>query len=248
MVLEDDRLERYEGHQFVTFKKCGLEARPDRVKRIGSFVPDDIGINTRRELRGALLAHQFIDNWDTREENTLLSQVHEGNYVYHASAVFSDLGTSMGVTRNTIPIDFKVGLVNELDWEVAIVKNGKIKLRTKINAILDAYNEADYYDLRWCAQNMALIDSTGLRYMIKQAHWPDPIEELYFHKMASRRASILTAFEIIDPHPITFDKNLTIQKEGRDVIHKGVLQEDYLREKHPESFISKKGRNRNYGN
>jgi len=248
MGASDKKYLGYEGFIFLRFKKCALEARPDRVKRLGSFIPEALDNQYRTELRGSILAHQFIDNWDTREENTLLTQVHQGNYVYYTSAVFSDLGTSMGVDRNTLPIDFKVGLVNKLAWEAVIVKNGKIHLCTKINSILDPYDNADYYDLKWCAEKIAAIDSSALRYMIKQGHWPKPIRELYFHKMASRRASIIKAFDITDPHPIAFDRSLTIEEDGVKVIENGKLIIDYRRDMNPESFISKKGRNRNYGN
>lgn len=248
MIDKNEKLIPYLGKPYVRFLKCAIEARPDRVKRLGSFMPAHLGNEDRRELRGALLAHALIGNWDTRIENTLLTTVHNGNYNYRVSASFSDLGTSMGVRVNRLPPDFKVGLVNEFDWEVVTVKKGKLCLTNPINSILLPYEKASYFDLKWMAIKIGNLDETSLKKIVKKAGWPDPIETLYLHKLASRRASILKAFEIDDPHPIPFDKNLTIIENGVTVIKDGKLLVDYRRDENPESFIGKKGRERNYGN
>lgn len=247
MASENKELKPFIGKKYVQFVKCAVEARPDRVKRIGSFLPNDSINAQRKELKGALLAHHFIGNWDTKEDNTLLTTVHDGNYNYRISAVFSDLGTSLGVTNNWLPPDFKVGLVNNLPWEVIKLKRNKISFTNRINSILPAYKNAEYQDLYWMATKIATIDEHNLRKMIKKAHWPEPISELYFHKLASRRASILKAFGISDPHPILFNKKVNITHLGVLVVKNGKLVKDFQRELNPESFIDKKGRLRDYG-
>lgn len=247
MIAEHKGLAPFLGMTFVRFTECAVEARPDRVKRIGSFLPESLKNDDRKELRASLLAHQFIGNWDTREANTLLTQIHTGDYNYRVSAVFSDLGTSLGVNRHTLPPDFKTGLVNELDWEAVKRKRNKIVFLQPMNALLSCYTKATYDDLRWMAGKIAQLDSTDLRKIIRKAGWPEPVEELYFHKLASRRHSILEAFAVPDPHPISFDKQLTITVDGEKVVEKGVLLTDYDKQ-HPESLTRKKGRFRNYGN
>ena len=72
--------------------------------------------------------------------------------------------------------------------------------------------------------------------------------KLYFHKLASRRANLLSTFNILDPHPIAFDSHLMILEEGILIVNDGKLIVDYNRIENPESFISTKGRYRNYGN
>lgn len=248
MITQHKKLSPYRNRQFVSFKKCAVEGRPDRVKRIGSFLPNDFGNDKRRELRGALLAHAWIDNWDVREENTLLTTVHDGNYHYTMSAVFSDLGTCMGVRHSTVPIDFKVGLVNAFEWDVATQKRGVVRLRYRMNDRLAPYAQADYSDLKWMAVKIAQFDEEILRNIVKKSGWPYPVCELYFHKLAARRASILKAFDVEDPHPIAFDRSLTIERDGEVVVKNGQLVVDFDRQAHPESFYSKKGRLRNYGN
>ena len=69
-VANNDNLSDYIGNQYVRFIKCGIEARPDRVKRLGTFLPNMLYNSKRLELRGVLLLHSLIGNWDTRKENT----------------------------------------------------------------------------------------------------------------------------------------------------------------------------------
>jgi hypothetical protein len=248
MIQKNKALIPYWGLEFACFVKCAVEARPDRVKRLGSFCPNHFNNPKRMALRASLLAHIWIGNWDTRKENTLLTTLHKGNYNYQISAVFSDLGTSMGVQISLFPNDFKAGLVNALDWEVATRKKSRIHFNYALNEMLQPYKEATYADLYWMAEKIALFDEKMLRSIIKEAGWPKPIEELYFHKMASRRASILTAFNIPDPNPIEFDRCLNMTENSREVIKNGDLIEDFEREKNPESLFHTKGRFRNYGN
>lgn len=247
MSLRNSKLKPYVGKNYVQFYKCGLEARPDRVKRLGSFLPSDCGNEDRLELKGSLLVHALIGNWDTREENTMLSIIHEGNYNYHTSAAFTDLGSSFGVTSNLLKLDFKTGMVNYFSWEVVSKKRNKIVIHNPINAVLEPFKKADYNDLYWMALKISKLDSLTIRTIINKAKWPKPLEELYFHKLVSRRASILKAFDIVDPHNIHFDKNLTFRENGKLIIKKGKLKVEIEPLKNPESFIKKKGRNRNYG-
>jgi|TARA_B110000091_G_scaffold191807_1_gene215813 hypothetical protein len=247
MATENNELSGYVGNNYVKFIKCGLEARPDRVKRLGTFLPDQLYNHKRLELRGALLLHAFIGNWDTRKENTLLTTVHDGNYNYDVSAVFSDLGASFGVSYSILFADFKVGLVNEFPWEVAFKKKNKVFLKNPINEFPISYSSVDYNDLRWMAKQISHLDSLTLRKCVSKAKWPYPIEELFFNKLASRRASIISSFDIIDPNPIEYNRKITIEENGEIIVKKGELIVDYKIEENPESFISKKGRKRNYG-
>lgn len=247
MAQQQPDLKNYIGKSYARFVECSIEGRPDRVKRLGSFLPGKIGNAGRRELRGALLAHEWIGNWDTREENTLLTLVHMGDYRYRPSAVFSDLGTGFGISKHGFPADFKTGLVNEFEWEIAHEKKGIVYLDGEINSILPCYAQATFYDLCWMANKIARIDSTRLREIVNSGGWSEPVAELYFHKLASRRASILNAFRIQDPHPIAFNKNLSITINGMVVVQNGKLITDYESAMHPESYLKTAGRFRNYG-
>ncbi len=138
-------------------------------------------------------------------------------------------------------------MVNYFSWEAVSKKKNKIIIHNPINAVLEPFKNATYNDLYWMALKISHLDSLNLRTMLNKAKWPKALEELYFHKLASRRASILKAFEIVDPHPIFFDKHLTITENGKTIVKNGKLIVDIEPHKNPESFILKKGRNRNYG-
>ena len=247
ILANNNNLSNYFGNKYVRFIKCGIEARPDRVKRLGTFLPNMLYNSKRLELRGALLLHSLIGNWDTRKENTLLTTIHDGNYNYNVSAVFSDLGASFGVSYSIISSDFKAGLVNEFSWVLAIKKNNKIHIKNSINEFSTAYLEANYNDLRWMAKKISLLDSLTIRKCVTKAKWPYPIEELYFNKLASRRASVLESFDIVDPNPIYFNRKINIKEDGKFIVRKGKLVADYKKSENPESFLTKKGRKRNYG-
>jgi hypothetical protein len=248
MAEAQSTLSPFIGKQYLKFTECSLEARPDRVKRLGSFMPYAMNNISRQELRGSLLAHIYIDNWDTREDNTALTLVNRGNKRYSPSAIFSDLGTSMGVHISWLHQDFKVGLVNELSWEAMKKRRRKIHFTSSFNAMVDFYEHTDFSDVYWMGLKIAAIDSIGLRKMIEAAHWPSAIGELYFHKMASRRASILSSLNIPDTHPIIFSKTLCIKENGRWLVKQGKFCKKADLANYPISYIDFKGRMRNYGN
>ncbi len=246
-IALNKHLKQFLGLKFIRFIECALEARPDRVKRIGSIVPKQLQHSHRPELRAALLAHLFIDNWDTREENTLISINHLGDYQYKTSGVFSDLGTSMGVHVNLAKGDFRVGLVNEFSWDIVTRKKNKITFKSQLNSMLKPYSQASFDELRWMAEKIAQLNQNHLEKILEKSGWPTPIQTLYLHKLASRRSQILTAFGINDPHPIAFDRNLSINYHGRQVIKNGELIEDMDQDLHPIGYLNTKGRMQNYG-
>jgi len=241
-IKENSSLIPMKGLPYITFKGSLVEGRPDRVKRLGGFL--DQTSASRRELRGALLANLWIDNWDTKKENTLLTTIHLGKHHYRASGIFSDLGTSFGVDLNTIPADFRVGLVNRYAWKMLEVEGDEIHFKGRMNSTLDIFKAATYSDLRWMATKIAKIDENILKEILDKSGWPKPIQHLYFHKLAARRHQILTAFKIEDPHSIFFDEHFT----ELPYVKNGELIEDIKNEDYPLGFMSKKGRFRNYGN
>lgn len=247
-VEDDPQLAEFIGLPYVRFVECALEGRPDRVKRLGPLMNNNLFNRNRRELRGALLAHLWIDNWDTRAENTMMAINHQGNHKYKSTGVFSDLGTSLGVKVNFMPVDFRVGLVNEFSWDIVKKKSAKkVSLMGQINAYLPAYRSATYADMRWMATKIAKISKKDLEEILDQSGWPKGLAKLYFHKLAARRAQILDAFEVQDPNPIAYDRHYSYEKNGITYIKNGVLIKDFMSDDHPLGYMSPYGRLRNYG-
>ena len=248
MALDNKDLQPYIGNKYITFIECAIEARPDRVKRLGPIMTNSLFNRNRRELRGALLAHLWIDNWDTRAENTLTTNNHIGNRSYQMKGVFSDLGTSFGVKVGYLPSDFRVGLVNKFSWDILQKStNNKVEFKGKINAFLKPYESATYADMKWMAYKIANLTKKDIKKILDKSGWPKGIRNLYFHKLASRRSQILKGFNITDFDVIEFDRNYTYSKDGVLYIKNGVLIKDYDKNKHPLGYLSTKGRLRNYG-
>jgi len=247
-IRDNPRLANHLGLSFVTFVECAIEGRPDRVKRLGPLMSNSLFNRNRRELRGALLAHLWIDNWDTRAENTMMAINHQGKRVYKSTGVFSDLGTSLGVKVNFLPVDFRVGLVNHFKWDILKKKTkNKVKLIGQINAFLPTYKSATFSDMKWMATKIAKINKVSLNKILDKSGWPKGLQKLYFHKLASRRAQLLEAFDVKDINPIKFDRNFSYEKNGVTYIKKGVLIKDFNKDKHPLGYLNPFGRLRNYG-
>lgn len=247
-IARTKELEAHRGLPYVTFKECAIEGRPDRVKRLGSIAPTAIGNPGRRELRGALLAHMWLDNWDVREENTLLSVNHLGKFKYTTRGSFSDLGTSLGVKLTLPRGDFRVGLPNQFGWNlVKRVSPTEISFHGVMNSRMAPYKNATYADLKWMASKIARVSGETLEKVLEKSGWPAPIQVIYFHKLAARRAQILDAFGIPDPHPIAFTEDLTVSYKGEVVVREGRLLKDIDVDQHPIGFRNTRGRVRNYG-
>jgi hypothetical protein len=247
-IRDNKNLASFKGLRFVTFVECAIEGRPDRVKRLGPLMDNNLFNRNRRELRGALLAHLWIDNWDTRAENTMMAVNHQGKHIYKSTGVFSDLGTSFGVKLNFIPVDFRVGLVNHFGWDILKKKTKtKVKLIGQINAFLPPYRSATYSDMKWMAKQIAKFNKESLKKILEKSGWPKGLQKLYFHKLASRRAQILEGFDVKDNNPIKFDRKFTYKKNGITYIKDGVLIKDFNTDKHPLGYLNPVGRLRNYG-
>jgi hypothetical protein len=247
-IRDNPNLKGFLGLNFVTFVECAIEGRPDRVKRLGPLMNNELFNRNRRELRGALLAHLWIDNWDTRAENTMMAINHEGKRVYKSTGAFSDLGTSFGVKLNFLPVDFRVGLVNNFSWDILKKKTkNKVKLMGQINSYLPIYRSATYSDMKWMATHIAKFNKDSLKKILEKSGWPKGLQKLYLHKLASRRAQILEAFDVNDPNPIKFDRKFSYEKNGVTYIKDGVLIKDFNKDKHPLGYLSPVGRLRNYG-
>jgi hypothetical protein len=104
-----------------------------------------------------------------------------------------------------------------------------------VNVFTRAYRRATYDDLRWMAGKIARIDGGTLRKFIAESGWPEAVAELYFEKLANRRAEILRAFSVPDPTPIP----VTVREDAKI--------DDVYYEDHPEGLVDFHGRFRNYG-
>ncbi|MBY0516505.1 MAG: hypothetical protein K2P81_06330 [Bacteriovoracaceae bacterium] len=241
-IKEEPLLRNKLNETYLEFTGVAIEPRPLMQTRLGPLMLDDRFNNERTELRGALLAHIWIGNWDTKSDNTLLAiETYKAGNKLRGS--FSDLGVSLGARINKFPRDLKAGLVNELDWEVAEKTSEGVKFNHRMNQIPELWREASWSDLSWMAEQIARISPEDLKEILSYSGWPIEIQNLYFAKLASRRKNILSVFEVADPYEWFIDKN----RSENDVIKNGVLIKEPNKRLYPEGLFDNKGRFRGYG-
>ena len=73
------------------FKNVRFEARPDDVKRGERWSWDDNPFKTSKEFAGLRIMMAMLNNWDLKDENTVI--LRKGDKLYYA---VSDLGSSFG--------------------------------------------------------------------------------------------------------------------------------------------------------
>lgn len=237
----------FRGQHYVSFRSSALDARPKDELRLGGMLTGHPDNMNRTELRGAILALAWLDVWDIKEINTLLSIKMTEKGETRLIGSFSDLGISLGVKINRFPRDIKAGLINEFSWDFISKENGKIQINSHVNAIIKIYTAARYEDLKWMATQIAQIDEKILRYSLSFSGWPSYLQELYFFKLAERRRQILSVFEIDDPTPITINRMYSYRENERWIIKDGYLVEEPDLDVYPQGLMHEKGRFRGFG-
>lgn len=246
-LKQSPELASYKGQYFIQFKTAALEARPDLEHRLGGFMSNDPQNSKRRELRGALLAHLWIDNWDTKEDNTLLSILMDSKGRTSLRGSYSDLGVSLGVRISKFPRDLKAGLVNSFTWDLVRKEKGQIRFSAHLNHFSEAFKQATYEDLKWMAIQISQITEPILRSSLSASGWPIYLQELYFQKLAERRRQILAVFDVMDPNPISINKKYSFSEKDQWLVKDGELIVEPSLDLYPEGLMNPKGRIRGFG-
>ncbi|MBX9768629.1 MAG: hypothetical protein K2X47_15250 [Bdellovibrionales bacterium] len=246
LVARNPQLSGYEGESYMKMSGGTLEPRSDIENRLGAFMsalPENV---EKLELRGALLAHIWVGNWDTKEDNTLLSIVRD-RQGYHLRGAYADIGVSLGVRIAKFPRDLKAGLVNEFPWDLVKVEGNKIFFNTRMNFHSAAFRAATYQDLKWMATKIAQVGPSDLESILQSSGWPLYLQKLYFHKLAERRRQLLDAFEVRDPHTYTIDRNYSYQENGQWFVKNGELVIEPSLRMYPQGLLHTMGRFRGFG-
>jgi hypothetical protein len=230
------------GETYLEFFGTTLEPRPAHETRLGPIMMDSLSNLQRRELRGALLAHMWIGNWDTKPANTLLTIVNQQGST-HLKGSFSDLGVSMGVKISKFPRDLKAGLVNEFAWDILSEIGSKVHFNARMNHLPLAWRTADWSDLHWMARQIARMTSDDVKEILLESGWPANIQQLYLFKLAERRQQILKTFAISDPHPWPSNRKYQDLPE----IVEGQLTREPNLSLYPQGLWHTTGRFRGYG-
>lgn len=116
-----------------TFKNVRLEARPDRIERLGEWKWKDNPFVGTKELQGLKMMMVFMTNWDVLDlQNKILDVGNENHYIV------SDLGSTFGrLGNNNFPVIYRLGRQTGSSKHyiktkfVKEVKKGEVKLAYK---------------------------------------------------------------------------------------------------------------------
>jgi hypothetical protein len=87
----DVLVSRFNVEKIGSYKNVRLEARPEQVKRLDRWSWNSNPFLKTRELDGLKIMMALINNWDLKDENTVI--IKEGDKQYY---MVSDLGSSFG--------------------------------------------------------------------------------------------------------------------------------------------------------
>ena len=230
------------GPGWVQFHKVAVEARPESVVRLGGLPFEDSSLMAEKVLSGVMLAHQFIGNWDVKSDNTMLSLVQVDGQS-QLSGAFNDLGASFGVRINKVPRDMKFGLPNEYSTPFIDGDAKRFSFVDPVNELNETLLQRDPKAMRYMAERIVSLSPEFLKKVVKVAGWPEPIADYYFYQLRQRQVEIeqkilnrSNALALVKP-----DVKWPMVFKGEQ------LAVDFERKLNPESFLSSKGRFRNYG-
>ncbi|HEY2847156.1 MAG TPA: hypothetical protein VGI80_05010 [Pyrinomonadaceae bacterium] len=157
-----------------TFSNVRLEARPDDVKRIGTWSWKDNPFHGSKEFQGLKIMMAFLNNWDMKEANNVILE-QDGKDYY----AISDLGATFGKTGPVgLPLFWRIGRNrNEPDSfaETDFVKgvhDGKIKFNySGKNAAED--KDITLADARWLADLLVQLSDKQIHDAFLAANYSD---------------------------------------------------------------------------
>ena len=156
------------------FTNVRLEARPDDVKRQGTWSWSDNPFKGTKELQGLKIMMAFLNNWDMKEANNVILEKDGKDYY-----AISDLGASFGKTGPVgLPIFWRIGR-NRNEPEsyadsdfVKGVKSGKIKFAyVGKNAAED--KDITVADGRWLADLLVQLSDKQIHDAFLAANYSD---------------------------------------------------------------------------
>ena len=183
------------GREFVIFKEGLLEAKPNKITRLGGWSFGDFGHTSAREVRGLTLIQMWLDNSDIKEfdNNRLLMKKTDSGYErYH---IISDLGHSLGYIFNEIPELYSTKMISGQSSDAVIFKYRAFQ-PTKVK------NTLTYDDARWATRLIAALSRTQIQEAIQIGSWPKCVGEIYVEKMLSRRNDLVQNFGLENEFPL----------------------------------------------
>jgi hypothetical protein len=156
------------------FTNVRLEARPENVKRLDSWLWHKNPFRGTRELQGLKILMAFLNNWDMKSANNVILQTDD-----QLQYVVSDLGVSFGRTGNNgLPVFWRVGRSRNVPPEYAEsdfvkgLEKGEIKFAFN-GKNMGELNDITVADGRWLADLMMQLSDKQIEDAFRAANYSD---------------------------------------------------------------------------
>jgi hypothetical protein len=156
------------------FTNVRLEARPDDLKRLGTWSWKDNPFKGTKEFQALKVMMAFLNNWDMKEANNVILEKDGKDYY-----AISDLGVSFGKTgSNGLPVFWRVGRSRnspeqyaEADF-IKRVRDGKITFN--FNGKNDgSLGDVTIADGRWLSELLNQLTDKQIQDAFRAANYSD---------------------------------------------------------------------------
>lgn len=224
--------ETSDGRQFVIFKEGLLEAKPEKVERLGPWSFQDNSHSSMREVRGMMLVNMWLDNSDIKQfdnNQTLIRENKDGSLERHH--IISDLGHSFGWIFYEKP---------EFYFSKMVARNSRreVELNFRSYHTPKVKNNISLADAQWGAKLIADLTRPQLEKATEIGGWPSCIADIYVEKMISRRNDLLSNLNLIGKksHSGKTISLMTMTKSLEELDFDGVCSKEKINEEFTTDF------------
>lgn len=175
---------------YIVFYEGVLKARPGQLIRVGPWAYSKNGNEGRREVRGSLIFHMWVANFDLKEAEKNKLMLRKVGDQYKCFHIQQDMGFAFGRTYTERPGSFKWKLVRK-------------KTRNYISMYYRCFQEnslfkhVSYADARWMVRLIARLTRKQITDAVALGGWPESIQKLLVEKLISRRNQLVKAFKLV---------------------------------------------------
>ncbi len=190
-----------DGGEYVIFKNGSIEINDQDDLRLEGYNPAGWDLENKREHRAQVLWYSLVNMLDTKTGNhrIILKKTKKG---LQAAYSLQDVGISLIASPNLrYPLKtIKGSLGYSVNWfsKSSIDWNDR-RIHIWWSEVLmdkERFRTTTYADLKWMARRIAAIDYDDIVFAFKESGYPEPVADLYVHKIVHRRNDLVKAFRL----------------------------------------------------
>jgi hypothetical protein len=197
-----------DGNEWVDLRDVQLSVKDPNMHRLSVYHPDGWDLPNRREHRAMMLWYGWMGIIDTKAGNhKVMLRKGEGGVlepVYSLQDVGYSLQASIDI-RRPLHVMHSIGSLGVNTYLPSFLTWSDDHVHVWWSELMmdkQRFSTTNYSDLKWMARKIAQISYDDILYAINVANYPDPVADLYRHKIVNRRNEIVKAFGLQEEHPL----------------------------------------------